>query len=289
MERPTEPLVSIGIPSYNRADGNLLLSLECALNQSYKNIEVFVSDNCSSDSTAELMGKIDDPRFTYYRHDRNIGPNNNFNHCLEMAKGDYFLLLHDDDLIDTDFVEECMDAAKYSVDYGFIKTGTRIIDAQGLVLRDAPSVVESSGAESFYQAWFTGAASVYLCSTLFNTQALRENKGFHSVHNYFPDGMALARIWRQWPCLNVEASKASFRSHPGQLTHASGIDPWCEEFGEFLSYLVEGKQISSSCLESGIKFFRGLMLRRVWKMKRGLKRQFARFRVNRYFDRLDLS
>jgi len=104
----SDPLVSIGIPTYNRANGNLLKVIERALGQTWQNVEVIVSDNCSTDHTPELVGAIEDPRLRYIRQETNIGPNNNFNTCLNQAKGEYFLLFHDDDMIDEDFVEACM-------------------------------------------------------------------------------------------------------------------------------------------------------------------------------------
>ena len=113
MTTDSFPLVSIGIPTYNRADGYLRGCIESALNQTYPNLEIFISDNCSSDNTGTLVKSFNDPRIRYHRHDVNIGGNNNFNYCVKKARGIYFLLLHDDDLIDADFIEVCMKAVNY--------------------------------------------------------------------------------------------------------------------------------------------------------------------------------
>ncbi len=82
------PMVSIGIPTYNRADGYLRECIDSAIRQTYPNIDIVISDNCSSDGTADLVNGIDDPRIRYFRHEQNIGANNNFNYCLEQARGD---------------------------------------------------------------------------------------------------------------------------------------------------------------------------------------------------------
>jgi glycosyltransferase involved in cell wall biosynthesis len=108
----TYPLVTIAIPTYNRADGYLRQTLESALNQTYPNLDILVSDNCSVDDTAKLVTSFPDPRIRYIKHQVNVGQTNNFNFCLREAKGDYFLLLPDDDLIDHDFVETCIEAAE---------------------------------------------------------------------------------------------------------------------------------------------------------------------------------
>ena len=55
MTTDSFPLVSIGIPTYNRADGYLRECIESAINQTYPNIEIVISDNCSSDDTEALV------------------------------------------------------------------------------------------------------------------------------------------------------------------------------------------------------------------------------------------
>lgn len=86
----TYPLVTIGIPTYNRADGYLKGAIQSALDQTYPNLEIFISDNCSSDNTGLLVKSFADPRIRYHRHDVNIGGNNNFNYCVEKARGSIF-------------------------------------------------------------------------------------------------------------------------------------------------------------------------------------------------------
>ncbi len=49
------PLVTIGIPTYNRADGYLQETLESALAQGYRHMEIIVSDNCSTDDIERVV------------------------------------------------------------------------------------------------------------------------------------------------------------------------------------------------------------------------------------------
>src|SRR3972149_139084 len=124
MLSKTHPLITIAIPTYNRADLYLKQAIQCALNQTYSNVEIIISDNCSMDNTETVVKNFKDPRIRYFRQEKNIGGNNNFNFCLERAKGEYFLLLMDDDLIDSDFIETCMKGVNYDINIGIIRTGT---------------------------------------------------------------------------------------------------------------------------------------------------------------------
>ena len=99
------PLITIAIPTYNRANGYFKEALKSALSQTYSNYEIIVSDNCSTDNTEELVKSYSDGRIIYYKHEKNIPANENFNFCLRKARGKYFLLLHDDDLIDKEIFD----------------------------------------------------------------------------------------------------------------------------------------------------------------------------------------
>jgi glycosyltransferase involved in cell wall biosynthesis len=101
---PTQPLVTIGIPTRNRAY-LLEQTIKSVLNQTYKNIEIIVSDNCSDDNTEEIVRKFGrDKNIYYYRQNTNIGMVNNWNFCLDKANGEFFLLLSDDDILEEDAI-----------------------------------------------------------------------------------------------------------------------------------------------------------------------------------------
>ena len=217
------PLITIGIPTYNRANSYLKQAIDSALNQTYQNIEIIVADNCSIDNTEALVGSFSDPRIRYHRHQMNIGPNNNFNFCLEQATGDYFLLFQDDDAIDEDFIESCMRGANYVTDLGIIRTGTRVIDSGGNVLLQCPNMVKNLPFEDFLLGWFRHKTAWYLCSTLFNTEKLREIGGFQSKHQLLQDGMAIAQLAAKYDRADVEEIKASFRKHGNAITLAVDV------------------------------------------------------------------
>src|SRR4051794_8907500 len=98
MKTANQPLVSIGIPAYQR-ESYIGRALQSALSQDYKNIEILVSDNASTDKTAEIIQELakKNPRIRFHRQSENIGLTKNFNFVLNEAKGEFFLWLGDDD------------------------------------------------------------------------------------------------------------------------------------------------------------------------------------------------
>ena len=112
------PLISIGIPTYNRAH-MLRKCLNSVLQQSYGNIEVIVSDNLSSDTTPDVCQEfmLQDNRLRTYRQTTNIKAVPNFDYVRQKAKGAYFMLLGDDDWIDPNLIESCVDFLEENPDY----------------------------------------------------------------------------------------------------------------------------------------------------------------------------
>ena len=111
LDNASGPLVSVGIPTYNRPDG-LRRTLECITGQTYQNLEIIVSDNCSpgsetDDIVREFVSK--DSRIQYYRQEINQGPTNNLKFVLEKATGEYFMWAADDDEWESRFVDRLLD------------------------------------------------------------------------------------------------------------------------------------------------------------------------------------
>lgn len=113
MQQPETKLVSIMIPTYNQEDF-IEATIKSALNQSYQNLEIIVSDDCSTDQTRKITSNFIDSRVKYYRNDHNIGRVANYRKTLfERAQGEYVVNLDGDDLfIDNNFIEDAIDLIK---------------------------------------------------------------------------------------------------------------------------------------------------------------------------------
>ena len=108
MSRAT-PLFSICIPTFNRKE-LLYQAIRSALLQTYRNIEVVVSDNSSDDESAKMIQNINDSRIRYFRNDSNLGAAANWERCVHLADGDFFSWLQDDDLLLPHFASDAVAA-----------------------------------------------------------------------------------------------------------------------------------------------------------------------------------
>src|SRR5438477_4446241 len=92
------PRVTIAIPVYNKAP-YIREALESAVGQTYRDLEVLVLDNCSSDGSYEIVTTYRDSRIRIVRHSVNIGLTATFNSALELAQGEFVKILCADDLL----------------------------------------------------------------------------------------------------------------------------------------------------------------------------------------------
>lgn len=129
-------LVSILIPVYNRED-IVSDSIESAINQTYKNIEIIIVDNCSTDKTWEVLTSYakKDNRIKIFRNETNIGPVRNWARCIDLASGKYSKFLYSDDVIQENYVQETI--RLFDDETAFVISRIIILDEQKTIEFDS--------------------------------------------------------------------------------------------------------------------------------------------------------
>ncbi len=131
--------VSIGLPVYN-GERYLAKALDSLLVQTFTDFEVIISDNASTDRTAEICAAYleCDPRIRYYRNEQNIGAAPNFNRTFELATGMYFKWAAADDMLAPTFLEKCVAVLDTDSSVVVAYPWTQYIDAHGNNLAGSP-------------------------------------------------------------------------------------------------------------------------------------------------------
>ncbi|HET6349260.1 MAG TPA: glycosyltransferase family 2 protein [Candidatus Krumholzibacteria bacterium] len=121
------PRVSIGLPVYN-GDAFLADAIDTLLAQTYRDFELIISDNASTDGTEAICREraARDPRIRYVRHATNQGAMRNFNVVVEMARGEYFKWAAHDDMHEPTHVQRCVEALDRHADV--VLACTKLID-----------------------------------------------------------------------------------------------------------------------------------------------------------------
>lgn len=126
------PLLSIGMPVYN-AERYLAEALDGFLAQTFQDFEIIVSDNASSDRTAEICRSFADrdPRIRYFRNGRNLGAIPNFNRVFDLSRSPLFKWAAHDDLYHPRYLQTCVRILDDDPDVILTHSRTAFVDERG--------------------------------------------------------------------------------------------------------------------------------------------------------------
>lgn len=129
-----EALVSVIIPTYNRP-AYLKESIESAVGQTYKNIEIIVADDCgpASDENQKIAEFFQDPRIIFRRNGTNLGVTKNFASAIKQAQGHYIASLNDDDIWNKEFLEKLVPPLEANPDLALAFCDHYVIDETGAI------------------------------------------------------------------------------------------------------------------------------------------------------------
>lgn len=169
------PLVSICVPTYNRADA-LRVSMRSICAQDYAPLDILISDNCSTDGTEQVCREIAarDSRVRYVRHSSNRGLYGNHNFCLDEARGEFIGIFHDHDERSPKIVSRYVEFLQSHPEVGVVCSNWDLIDEAGTVIgvRDYPVQAIMPGLEFISQTIRSGRSAVGIPGALIRRSAL---------------------------------------------------------------------------------------------------------------------
>jgi glycosyltransferase involved in cell wall biosynthesis len=132
--------LSIGVPVCN-GENFLAEALDSILAQTFPDFELIVSDNASTDGTAEISRAYAarDPRVRYHRQERRVGAAENHNRVFRLAGAPYFKWHAHDDVLAPEFLARCVEILDRYPEVILAHTLTRVIDERGAVIGICPA------------------------------------------------------------------------------------------------------------------------------------------------------
>jgi glycosyltransferase involved in cell wall biosynthesis len=193
--------VSIGMPVYN-AEGLLSETLDSILNQTFRDFEVVISDNASTDATPEICRSYAarDERIRYEPNETNIGIIANFNRAFRLARAEYFKWQAHDDLLAPEYLERCVEIL--DDDPLTVLVGTRV----GLIEEDGSPVPFDAGRKMFVTSYGEEIPPPTLTDMLSSPKRLERFRGVlfdvtGPVHGAFVFGLFRSDALAQTPLI----------------------------------------------------------------------------------------
>lgn len=206
-------MISIVIPVYN-AEKYIEKTIDSCLNQTYKDIEIIVVDDCSSDNSVQVIKDkmTTTNRISLFINERNQGVIKTINYGIKKAKGEYVMPLGNDDILRDRHVEVFMNKVKER-EYSFLYCSSDLINEEGDVFGER--IFEDVQGKYWK---FARKNPINACGTMINRIAL-EKVGF------YPELYKNCGEWYLWieligveDCSYIQDIKSKYRIHSTNLT-----------------------------------------------------------------------
>jgi glycosyltransferase involved in cell wall biosynthesis len=188
--------VAVCIPTYNQAQ-YLVESVGSACRQTYPNVEVWVSDDCSTDETSEVMAELCQqfPQVRYYRQPNNLGMVANNSWILSQPTTEFIVHLDSDDVLKPNYVETLLALLKKYPDAGYAHSAVQEINEWGenQVIGRLARQEEFRSPEKELQAAVSGYRMVAnIC--IFKAKALQELNFYEGRPDFTHDYDLIVRM-----------------------------------------------------------------------------------------------
>lgn len=201
--------VSVVIPTYNRG-AFIRDAVDSVLAQSYRNLEVIVVDDGSTDNTAAILAAIDDPRLHYIRQE-NQGRSHARNVALRLAVGDYIAFLDSDDIYLPGKLRLQVDYLDANPDIVMVYTSANCIDESG---RPLGKTYEATVSGDIYaEVAFFLPVTVILPTVMLRREVLAATGLFDEQMERFEDTDMWRRIARRYPVRALAEPTCKVRTH----------------------------------------------------------------------------
>ena len=237
LDKPP-PKISVCLPTYNRAL-YLRETIASMLAQTATDFELIVSDNCSTDSTAEVVAAFTDPRIRYVRNDENIGHYRNMDRALALARGAYVCVIHDDDVYAPEFLARESEMLDAHPNVGMVHCAVYVVspDRRRLrVHRVSRRTRTASGVREFVR--YLGGHDV-CCSTVMCRRDVWRRAGAFEHRLMCADWLMWLTVALHTDIGYLATPLVDMRVHGSSMT--STMDPmrWYDEFVEVSDLAID--------------------------------------------------
>ncbi|QNL47741.1 glycosyltransferase [Olivibacter sp. SDN3] len=208
------PLVSVIIPCYNH-EKYIAQCIQSVVSQTYTNMEIFVLDDGSKDSSFTIINALADKYGFFAESHENIGLSATLNKGIrQYAKGKYVCIVASDDYWEETKVEKQVAFYEQYPDFGFIFSRAHLVDDAGIVTGELHGeLIQTCDFEHLIKGNLVPALTVMVKKEVF------DHVGYFDEKCYIEDWDMWLRIADQYPFAYINERLAFYRMHGSNATH----------------------------------------------------------------------
>lgn len=158
-------LVSIIMPNYN-SEKFIRETVNSVINQTYKNWELIIVDDCSTDNSLEIVGQISDERIRVVRNDKNCGAAVSRNNAIALASGRFIAFLDSDDVWDENKLSKHL-SFMVKTDSVFSFTHYTVVNSEGETVTEFAPAKDEYDYKMILKHCYIGCSTViYNCERI---------------------------------------------------------------------------------------------------------------------------
>lgn len=232
------PLVSILIPTHNRPK-YFQIALESAINQTYRNIEIIISDDGIDEKTENIIKEkylVENNNIKYFNNQKNLGQVDNVLKLLNLANSKYISFLYDDDVFNINKIEIMMNYFIQYESYGIalVTSDRNLIDESGNIIKrflgetffnnnNALICLGKNLSEDVIKNHYNIIGEP--TTVLFNKEKLTENFAHYSGRKFLVniDEASWFNLLKSGNAVIINDCLSSFRWHKNQISQDSSL------------------------------------------------------------------
>ncbi|WP_111669235.1 glycosyltransferase family 2 protein [Algoriphagus litoralis] len=173
---------SICIPAYKSE--YLKECIQSILNQTVSDFELIILNDHSPEPVKEVVASIEDPRIRYFENEKNVGSVDlvdNWNQCLSYAIGEFVIIMGDDDLLRSDYLEEFIRLIETFPDLEVYHCRSLVIDDMGSEIMLTPALPQFEYVYDSIWHRLHQLRSNYISDYVYRTETLKHRGGFFKL------------------------------------------------------------------------------------------------------------
>lgn len=218
--------ISVVIPSYNH-EKYIKKAIDSVLEQTYKDFELIIIDDCSSDKSKKIIEKYQDKKIKKLYNDKNLGAVETLNSLIEMAKGEYIALLNSDDYWEKNKLEKQVDILDSNNSIAACFTWADFIDSNNkLIIQDQPNIFQKRNRkqEEWLRYFFDYGNCLCHPSVMIRKKVYEQIGKYNKIFRQLPDYDFWVRLIKKYNIHIIEENLTHFRILENEQKNASYLN-----------------------------------------------------------------